>query len=199
MYLFKPGVLRLDSALHLRRIKRPQIKVLFHREVRQGRKSGIRYRPSRQAVTRRAADLPLRMDGSVKPEHSRDRPSRWDFGGNFHLQNASICGTEAKLLRFGTELSGSPNDYAIASISLMNTLEWTSTRVRLIAAAMVSIVAYAVTFPLERDQRILLGYDLAIMTYLAIFVVGMATANGEVTRDLAEKEIVSTLANPKVF
>ena len=76
----------------------------------------------------------------------------------------------------------------------MKTLEWTSTRVRLISSALVGVATYLVTFALESESRILLSYDLAIVAYLAIFLVRMLYADGAATRDLAEKEEASNVA-----
>ena len=76
----------------------------------------------------------------------------------------------------------------------MNKLQWTSTRVRLIAGGLAGTIVYLLSFPLEFDLRVLLAYDLAIITYLTIFIVRMTNANGASTRDLAEKEDASNLA-----
>lgn len=73
----------------------------------------------------------------------------------------------------------------------MNSFRWTSPRVRLYAATLVGIAALGTTFALELDLRILLAYDLAISTYMALLVVRMASADGEATRDLAEKKETS--------
>ena len=64
----------------------------------------------------------------------------------------------------------------------------------MIAAAVVGIAVYGLSFGLESDLRLLLGYDLAILTYLGIFGIRMAKADGAATRDLAEKEEASNLA-----
>ena len=59
--------------------------------------------------------------------------------------------------------------------------------VRLICAGLIGVAAFALSFQLEFDLRILLGYDLAISTYLAILLVRMANADAETTREVAEK------------
>ena len=66
--------------------------------------------------------------------------------------------------------------------------QWTSTRIRLIAAGLVGIFVFGFSFMLETDLRILLAYDLAISTYLGILLVRIANADGETTRDLAESK-----------
>ena len=69
--------------------------------------------------------------------------------------------------------------------------QWTATRIRLTAAALVGMAVFELSFPLELDLRILLAYDLAISTYLAFLVVRMANADGAATRELAEKKETS--------
>ena len=76
---------------------------------------------------------------------------------------------------------------------------WTSAQVRLIAAGFVGLTAVAISFPMESELRSLLTYDLAIATYLALLGVRIANADGQSTRDLAEREepsnrVVLTLA-----
>jgi uncharacterized membrane protein len=75
----------------------------------------------------------------------------------------------------------------------MNILEWTSTTVRMRAAAIVGILTYLAAIPLENETRILLGYDLGLLTYLAIFLIRMQYADGKATQELAGKEEVSNL------
>lgn len=67
------------------------------------------------------------------------------------------------------------------------------------AAGMVGCGALALSSTMENDLRVLLAYDLAISTYLGMLAVRMANADGETTRDLAEKKetsnrVVLTLA-----
>jgi len=66
--------------------------------------------------------------------------------------------------------------------------KWTAPRVRLSAAANSGMAAVALSFSLETELRMLLAYDSAICTYLVILVVRIANADGEATRDLAEKK-----------
>lgn len=72
--------------------------------------------------------------------------------------------------------------------------QWTSTRVRLTAGALVGVATFELSFPLETDLRLLLAYDLALVTYLALFAVRMANADGAATRELAEKKETSNAA-----
>jgi len=69
--------------------------------------------------------------------------------------------------------------------------QWTAPRIRLSAAAISGLAAFGLSFSLESELRMLLGYDLATCTYLAILAVRMANADGEATRDLAEKKETS--------
>ena len=68
---------------------------------------------------------------------------------------------------------------------------WTATPVRLTAAALVGLAAYALSFPLETELRILLAYDLAMSTYLARLAVRMAHADAAATRELVENKETS--------
>jgi hypothetical protein len=73
----------------------------------------------------------------------------------------------------------------------MNVFRWTSTRGRLIAAGLVGFAVFCFSFTLDVGLRILLAYDLSVSTYLAFLAVRMANADGEATRDLAEKKETS--------
>lgn len=73
-------------------------------------------------------------------------------------------------------------------------VRWTSTSIRLAVATAVGISVYGLTYRLEPDLRILLGYDLAMLTYLGFLVVRMTYADSEATRELAEKNETSNAA-----
>lgn len=76
----------------------------------------------------------------------------------------------------------------------MSVIAWTDIRMRFVAAGFTGSVAYAVSFSLHTDLRIAIAYDLAIATYLLILVARMSCADGETTRDLAEKKESSNWA-----
>jgi uncharacterized membrane protein len=63
----------------------------------------------------------------------------------------------------------------------MNSFHWTSILVRLICAGLIGVAAFVLSFQLEFDLRILLSYDLAISTYLAILLVRMAYADSGIS------------------
>lgn len=69
--------------------------------------------------------------------------------------------------------------------------QWTSTKARLLSSSLLGIVTYGLAFSLESDLRLLVSYDLAIFTYLAGLAVRMSHADGEKTRELAEKKDAS--------
>lgn len=63
---------------------------------------------------------------------------------------------------------------------------WSSPTWRLVFGALVGIAVYVATMPLVIDLRVLLAYDAALLTYLAILTRRISCADGETTRVLAE-------------
>jgi uncharacterized membrane protein len=68
---------------------------------------------------------------------------------------------------------------------------WTATRVRLTAAALAGLAAYALSSRLDPDLRILIAYDLAMTTHLVFVAVRMAHADAAATRELVENKETS--------
>ena len=71
---------------------------------------------------------------------------------------------------------------------------WTALRVRLIASILVGTSVYILSFLLEPETRIILAYDVAISTYLALLLVRMKCADEAATRYLSAQREASNAA-----